>query len=117
MANTEYPFHTGTVDGTKVVGVLFCSGNGQFYEFVDPSEHEAYAKWSDPRHGDVIEYSNVLDKDIKKVMGGHIIGKVPAQEWADFRETYIDSDDKDVSEWRNMWDDIHTIEQTQAVNV
>jgi len=107
--------HSRVVDGQELVGVLFVSGNGKFYEFVDPQVHDEYAKFRDPRSGDTMVYSSTLDKSVKSVMGGHIRAKIPKGEWMEFRESYLNADSEQTEQWQQKWESLHKVERTELV--
>lgn len=110
----EYPFYTERIDGEKHGGVLFIAGNGRFYEFVDPDEHELYALFVDPRDGERVEFTDILDKDIKGAFGGHLYVNAPADEWMEVRETYLEAEsierfrDKSGEAWESRLENIGT---------
>lgn len=89
---TDYPFHTDTIDGQSMCGVMFVAGSGQFYEFQNPENHNDYERMKDPRTRDVLTHDGPTDRALKTVMGGRVCAVVPAEEWADFRETYVNAD-------------------------
>lgn len=104
---TDYPFHTDEIDGEVVVGVMFVPRNGRFYEFQDPETHDDYERFVDPRSGDVLTHDGPFGEVLSAALSGGMKALVPADKWADFRETYVDAPDDADRTWRNEWQRIH----------
>lgn len=98
--------HTDVVDGVEIVGVLFNSSDGLFYEFQDPDGHDAYARFECPRTGEVIENSSKVEMLMGDVLSGHVRATVPLDQWVDFREYYVDADGADHERWTSMWEEM-----------
>lgn len=106
-SDEEYPFHTAvTEDGERVCGVAFLASTGKLYEFLDPDTHSERAKYRDPRTGETIVHSTVINEAMAKVRGGFERARIPAEEWSAFREKYVEADAETVEEWIDMWDQI-----------
>jgi hypothetical protein len=104
MSPDPYPFHTAAVDGVEVVGVMFDSSSGRFYEFADPETHEIREQYCDPRSGDVISYDSEVERMMADILNGRPRATVPATEWADFRADYVGADDADYDAWADQWE-------------
>jgi len=115
-SETDYPFHTTAESDDEFdvdqphVGVAFVAGTGRFYEFTDPSTHDDYERLRDPRTGKTIVSDGPLDHTVTQVMGGHVRALVPADEWASFREMYVDADEDRTDEWERQWKELHKAE-------
>lgn len=96
------PFHAERVDGELVVGVLYIGNTGEFYEFVDPDTHDKYAVWENPRTGEEMVYKHKVDASVKATMGGHIRATIPADEWDEFREDYLNASGGEIGEWKEF---------------
>lgn len=106
----EYPFHTEQVEDELLCGVAFQAGTGRFYEFVDPDEHDEWLKLRDPRDGKELTFDGRIDLTWRgNCVSGLIMSKFDAQKWAEYREIYVNSSESDNERWRDMWDDIHSM--------
>lgn len=103
----DYDFHTGEVDGETVAGVMFVAGNGQFYEFRDPETHDEFEKYVDPRTGDVLTHDGPVDRAFKSFLGGRVRALIPAEDWAELRETYLDADEDRLDRVQEQWKEVH----------
>lgn len=109
--NDSYPFHTAVVEGREVCGILFNPNDGRFYEFQNPETHDKYAKYTDPKSGISINHDTILNHAIGTAHGGLIREHVNADEWAEFREMYVNTDEKDISRWCAKWRSLRTDSQ------
>jgi len=99
-----YSFHTETIDGVEVAGVLFDAKSGLFYEFQDPEDHDDWERFEDPRTGDVITNSSKIERMMADILRGQPRATVPAERWAEFREDYTGAERKQFSQWKNAWE-------------
>lgn len=106
-AEREYPFHTGvTEEGETIMGVLFRTSDGEFFEFVNPDTHDQYAKYRSPRTGETITHESKVNHLMGKVMGSIIREYMTAERWLEFREQYVNAGDSELGEWRETWREI-----------
>lgn len=89
---TKYPFYTEIVEGEEMAGIAFNPNNAKFYEFQDPDTHDDYAYWVCPRDRDEITHRSFHNYMMSRLMIN--IANLNAKEWAEFREEYINADDK-----------------------
>jgi len=89
---SEFPFHTAVVDGVEVVGVMFDSSSGRFYEFADPDTHNDRERYIDPRSDDVITYGSDVERMMADILNGRPRALVPATEWSNFRAEYLNAE-------------------------
>jgi len=110
---TDYPFHTTADAHDKTefdkpqVGIMFMAGSGQFYEFQNPEHHDDYERYVDPRTGDVVTFDGPLDRAKRVALGGCVRSIFPADQWADFRETYVNADSDRLNEVQRQFRDRH----------
>lgn len=97
---SDYPFHTDEIDGVERVGLLASARDERIYEFVDPDEHDRYLKGFDPRDEVPTNFDSVLNYTIAQAQGTILpMVPVPADEWAEVREQYVDGDYDDITEF------------------
>lgn len=102
----ERPYKTEVDEGEEITLVLFIPSAQQFYEPL-PDGHpdvdeETALTMRDPRTGDLFEYQAGLERYLQMSVGNHIVGLMPVERWADFRETYVEADQVDVNRAREQ---------------
>lgn len=100
---SEFPFHTAVVDSVEVVGVMFDSSSGRFYEFADPDTHNDRERYIDPRSDDVITYGSDVERMMGDILNGRPRALVPATEWTNFRAEYLNAETEDFGAWADRW--------------
>lgn len=95
--------YTEEVEGHEVVGVLFNPKNGKFYEFQDPDTHDKWCQLECPRSGDVLEFDNFGQEAIAVAVNGYLKASIPVDNWMEFRDLYLNSDEGEFDGWSEKW--------------
>lgn len=92
-SDSSYPFHTDTVDGSEVCGVLYDADAEEWLEFIQPDIMEAFAAYRNPRTGEITEFSTDTELEREMAAERYHGGRVVASAWSRFRRQYVDAED------------------------
>lgn len=87
-------FYTEEVDGKEMVGVAHRSRDAQFFEFVNPDEHNDYERLRNIKTGDLVVFDNVGEKLMADMLAGYDRYLVEADEWAEMKEELLSVDEE-----------------------
>lgn len=105
----NYPFHTAEIEGKESCALIFSTERRKIFEFLDPAEHDKYAKYQCPATGSHVVHDTVVNHAIATSSAGVIHAIVPATEWQKLRHTYVkevDNGDTVTPEKMERWIDM-----------